>query len=1025
MFGAGYRTLRTPLFRTSAGQSGPRVTRGERASARSKSVIGRRHRQSLERNGRSSTCLNSCGAFMESCPTSGCAMGIAKEATEQVDGGASLSICVETCSENTRWGGQIETTLEAMTSTGACVSEADTAVAPSVESCLREEWPSQQTSCCKKRGRETAEGEPPPKQVKKQAEETDHQKACADEFQTSTAMAVTYPEGVSAAVPLRQKSTRGRKPKKKAEVRKGPPPQEPRVQSEVPGTSENGPSLPVKVPKKRGRKSKAELLLLKLSQGLECQSTEPLHQPKSLASDESEDCLPTTPGGRPKRRAAKVALMYLQELAEELTSAYQPPTQGTSESPLRPEEPGRKRRGRKPHEQRLENDEDADFVPSEEGLLQAAEEEEAAESDLLLSEASEPEVEQSLRGPVRPKSQCRGFASNGLHNAVMAPVWKSLRVTHHLREQLHSHWEFPEWVPSTRKWVFLSESEVNEYLPGETKSPLFSIKREGLQEDSSILYRINRFNALQPHEERLDMTFFVGGPIWAMEWCPTPEGSVASQYVAISCNQGMDDRHSLVGIHTGPALLQLWELGPIQQDMGSATKPRLAYAIATSHGCIWDMKFCPSGAWELPATRRKSFQMSRLGLLAVAFSDGKVLLYSLPHAQGLHAYRRAQVTDGPSPRHTICKVQCVATLQVGSIQAASPAECGQCFSLAWMPTKPHHQLAAGFYDGTVALWNLSSKSLLQRIRQPDGSLKLYPYHCFLAHDHAVRNIQWCKANSNFMVTAGNDRKIKFWDLRRLHEPINSIKRFLSTEIAWLLPYSGITVAQDNCYASYGLCGIHYLDAGYLGFRAYFVAPRKGTVWSISGSDWLNSIAAGDATGELVAAMMPDLSVNPHNVKRPSERRFPIYKAELLPCGPVSIDARTGASGKPPVEGRTYSESVAQNYIHFQDTDLRSFFRRKSRKQMPMQQVKEGDGLGRLQLEAVHKVRFSPNLDCHTWLVSGGQSGIVRAHCIRALASPPSRKLLLECQAQFSAMFQAEGPEDELGGNLTGLHTAVS
>lgn len=30
--------------------------------------------------------------------------------------------------------------------------------------------------------------------------------------------------------------------------------------------------------------------------------------------------------------------------------------------------------------------------------------------------------------------------------------------------------------------------------------------------------------------------------------------------------------------------------------------------------------------------------------------------------------------------------------------------------------------------------------------------------------------------------------------------------------------------------SYGLCGIHYIDAGYLGFKAYFVAPRKGTVW---------------------------------------------------------------------------------------------------------------------------------------------------------------------------------------------------
>lgn len=55
--------------------------------------------------------------------------------------------------------------------------------------------------------------------------------------------------------------------------------------------------------------------------------------------------------------------------------------------------------------------------------------------------------------------------------------------------------------------------------------------------------------------------------------------------------------------------------------------------------------------------------------------------------------------------------------------------------------------------------------------------------------------------SNFLVTVGNDRKIKFWDLRRLYEPINSIKRFLSTEVAWLLPYNGVTVAQDNCYAS--------------------------------------------------------------------------------------------------------------------------------------------------------------------------------------------------------------------------------
>lgn len=104
------------------------------------------------------------------------------------------------------------------------------------------------------------------------------------------------------------------------------------------------------------------------------------------------------------------------------------------------------------------------------------------------------------------------------------------------------------------------------------------------------------------------------------------------------------------------------------------------------------MKFCPSGAWEPPTTARKvsvlpeglprpwgaAFvspralksmpslksclpwwemvslglslcvilqhpQMSRLGLLAVAFSDGKVVLYSLPHPGALQRSKRTQV----------------------------------------------------------------------------------------------------------------------------------------------------------------------------------------------------------------------------------------------------------------------------------------------------------------------------------------------------------------------------------------------
>ncbi|XP_039243412.1 general transcription factor 3C polypeptide 2 isoform X2 [Pipra filicauda] len=770
-------------------------------------------------------------------------------------------------------------------------------------------------------------------------------------------------------------------------------------------SSANGSVPPPGTPGKPGGKGKAEVLLLELSP-----PREPIRVQKMLGSSEEGAGLDTPRGGRPKRRAAKVALLYLQELAEELMSVCQPPAP-TEEAPEpEPECVQGKHRSRRRKEEDTGSDDparDADFVPSQE-VLQAEEEEEEG-SDVMLSEASEPELE-APRGhggrtaaTGRSKPPCRGLAPNGFPKSIMAPVEKSSSLTCSLREQKHSQWEFPDWIPMAHRWTCLSDSEAAPYLPAEEKSPLFSIQREGIEDDGA-LYRVNRFSSLQPHPERLDISFFVGGPVWAMEWCPTPEGSAAPQYVAVSCHRSMEETHSVAGLHTGPALLQLWGLGALQLEQGSPDKARLAYAIAADHGCVWDMKFCPSGAWEPPATARTHPQMSRLGLLAAAFSDGRVVVYALPHPGALRCAKTTQVKDGPLHKHLICKVQCIATLQVGSIQAGNASECGQCFSLSWMPSKPHHHLAAGFYDGTVAIWNLLTKSLLQCVHQPDASLKLYPFQCFPAHDHAVRSIEWCKADNNFLVTAGSDRKIKFWDLRRLYEPINSIKRFLSTEVAWLLPYNGITVAQDNCYASYGLCGIHYIDAGYLGFKAYFVAPRKGTVWSISGSDWLNTVAAGDITGELVAAVLPDLAINPLNVKRSLYRRFPVYKADLLPCSPAGPKSTEQALPRT----RCYSEMVARSYIQFQDTDLRSFQNFASRepmRRMHTQEVKAELSLDRLQLEALHKVRFSPNLDSQGWLVSGGQAGIVRAHCLAGLASDVGHRLLPECQARFASLYR--------------------
>lgn len=52
-----------------------------------------------------------------------------------------------------------------------------------------------------------------------------------------------------------------------------------------------------------------------------------------------------------------------------------------------------------------------------------------------------------------------------------------------------------------------------------------------------------------------------------------------------------------------------------------------------------------------------------------------------------------------------------------------------------------------------------------------------------------------------LVTAGEDRYVKTWDLRRLYNPITVLKRFLTNEVCWPLNAAGIMMAQENAYAA--------------------------------------------------------------------------------------------------------------------------------------------------------------------------------------------------------------------------------
>lgn len=120
--------------------------------------------------------------------------------------------------------------------------------------------------------------------------------------------------------------------------------------------------------------------------------------------------------------------------------------------------------------------------------------------------------------------------------------------------------------------------------------------------------------------------------MWAMEWCPTPDGAPATQYLALACHRGMDDQHCVNQTHPGPGLVQLWDVGTLEYDQryrGSRgeesdlfnmpvfmippaacclfrpdSQPYLAYGLAQDKGFVWQLKWCPAGGWEPPTCGR-------------------------------------------------------------------------------------------------------------------------------------------------------------------------------------------------------------------------------------------------------------------------------------------------------------------------------------------------------------------------------------------------------------------------------------
>lgn len=752
-------------------------------------------------------------------------------------------------------------------------------------------------------------------------------------------------------------------------------------------------------------------------------------------------------GGRGKRGAAKAALKYLQLVAKEVFSnprdeANSKPHDEKASKHKAPK--GRKRK----HNDDDEASDDEDFVPNMED--EDADEADAAEEGAVSDSNSDIVTQKKFSQvfyTIKKPGGTHGKPLNGLELNIIKAITETAETTRKFREEHHSSWVFPEWVPSTNDWKPVLENDLEEYLPQELGSAAFKVSREGLKQEEKPQLRLGRFEATAAHPGRWDMFMFAGGPIWALEWCPTPDGAPASQYIALACHRGMDDLHRVNQIYSGPGFVQLWDCGKLEYDKSPDSQPSLVYGLAQDKGFIWQLKWCPAGGWELPNSVRKDPFMPRLGLLAVATSSGVVTIYSLPHPDALLSHGKLTHSEKYNDKPLVYKPRGVITLKLGCIKSPRKEQSGQALSMDWLPQKPHNIMAIGFYDGVVGLWDLSTKSALLRVRESDRSLTLLPYRCILAHDNAVVALALCPSSRYLLTTAGEDRYIKTWDLRRLYDAVKVQKRCLTTELCWPLDSPGVLMAQESAFAPKYSTGVYYIDHF---LRSHFAIPRNVTVWSLSYSEWLHCGLSSDALGEVILSILP-LPACTSSAKKLAMRRFPIYVTSMLPFEPTEdgskggiveghagggqeagqtekSDAegrqenetddegeRVGEEASPPLQSQTYEEAVKKYYLHFEDFDMQSLVglcKRALWKRMKSTETTAKTNYDEMPLTALYKTRFNPNMCSHVWVASGGQAGVVRLHCVRTLMIPQVKTMIGKHQAQFRALYS--GPKQRDG-----------
>ncbi|XP_039291638.1 uncharacterized protein LOC111050416 [Nilaparvata lugens] len=473
---------------------------------------------------------------------------------------------------------------------------------------------------------------------------------------------------------------------------------------------------------------------------------------------------------------------------------------------------------------------------------------------------------------------------------------------------------------------FLNEDDLLHYLPKTQESMRISTGTEHWEQLKLMECRtIEGMPTLLSHSIVLNKTIF-NNSVNNINKLRNITQSL-SVFKAVSCHPDMDAVYSMGDVHSHKNLIQIWDFGPLNLCSSVLPWPTLSIGIAHSQGTAWDVSWCPEGCHQPDS--------GRLGLLAVAFSSGIAHIYSVPLVTiqtGKPFYKLTPVVELTPPYD----------------------EPVQCVRITWSSDSPFNVVAVGFIDGTIALYNITTSSILLR----DG-IKIHPYKVFTAHTESITGLQFISNKTgDILMSSSLDKTLKFWNLLDTSAPISTCRKITPIRDAmWLNNWLCAVSVNDDGYTN-GMSHLHlnnFRDLFYLQTVPWI--PVDNTQWSVTASEWSNSIAMASETGEIRI-------VYPHQL-------FSIDKSTKR----ASVQATTRTTliklhseGELDTSGPSNYKDAAENYGLV-------FTENQGATENPGKEKSATKCL--FPVKSINKISFNPNRQAFTYLAIGYHCGVVR------------------------------------------------